>query len=896
MEVRFLITVFYFIFSGFVMGQQNRIDLAHNIKQREKRALVVYKKRPLLDKKVDLNKQWPYRLSSLSVEERVDDLLQRMTLEEKIAQIRHVHSWNIFNGQELDEKKLTSFVGNLSWGFVEGFPLTGEKCRKNMRAIQKYMLTKTRLGIPIFTVAESLHGSVHEGSTIYPQNIALGSTFNPELAYRKTWMTSSDLHAQGIRQVLAPCIDVVRDLRWGRVEESYGEDPFLCGVFAQAEVKGYLDNGISPMLKHYGPHGNPLGGLNLASVECGTRDLHNIYLRPFEMVINKYPVMAVMSAYNSWNQVPNSASRYLLTEVLRNEWGFKGYVYSDWGAIGMLESFHHTASNKAEAAVQAISAGLDVEASSECYPELIRLVKEGKFDERIINESVRRVLTAKFHAGLFEDPYGDQFGEQKMHSLQSIDLSRKIADESTVLLKNEKEVLPLDADKLRSIAVLGPNAAQVQFGDYTWSRNNEDGVTPLDGIRTLLGKEVTINYARGCSMMSKDTSMIAEAVNAARKSEVALIFCGSSSTSLARDYSNTNCGEGFDLHDLELTGAQSELIKAVYGTGKPVILILVSGKPFVLSWEKEHLPAIVAQWYAGEQAGNSIADILFGKVNPSGHLTFSFPQSAGHLPAYYNYLPTDKGYYHRPGNNEKPGKDYVFASPEPLWAFGHGLSYSTFAFEKMSLDRQVYTDKDTIRVKIRICNTGNRRGKEVVQIYVRDFVSSVVTPVKQLKAFAKVDLNPAEDKELSLLIPVEELAITDERGNRFVESGAFDIQAGNASDNIILRQKIFVGDVKKPETSSQDLEKEKTPIGIGPKIVVTGLVRDVQAAPVDDVVISSSAMGKELARSDKKGEYRLTVASDDVLLFTKKGYQQQIISVGNHSNLNIRLNYEDNIE
>ena len=671
---------------------------------------------------------FPYQQAGLPVSQRVDDLMKRMTLEEKIAQIRHLHSWDIFNEQTLDKEKLTAVVGETGYGFVEGFPLTGENCRSSMREIQEYMLTRTRLGIPAFTVAESLHGSAHEGSTIFPQNIALGSTFNPALAYRRACMTADDLHAQGMRQVLAPCIDVVRDLRWGRVEESYGEDPYLCGIFAQSEVKGYLDSGISPMLKHYGPHGNPLGGLNLASVDCGLYDLHAVYLKPFEMVLRHLPVYAVMSTYNSWNRIPNSASRYLLTDILRDRWGFKGYVYSDWGAIEMLETFHHTAANKAEAAIQALTAGLDVEASSECYPELFRLVKEGKLDKSYIDTAVRRVLTAKFECGLFEDPYGDKHAASGgMHSLRSVELSRQIAEESIVLLKNENNLLPLDMNKLTSIAVLGPNADQVQFGDYTWSRDNKDGITPLQGIKALVGEKIKINHAVGCSMMSRDTTGIGEAVEATLKSDVAVIFCGCSSASLARDYTRTNCGEGFDLSDLSLTGAQSDLIQAVYATGKPVILVLVSGKPFAISWEKEHIPAIVAQWYGGEQEGYAIADVLFGKVNPSGHLTYSFPQSAGHLPVYYNHLPSDKGFYKRPGSYEQSGRDYVFSSPEPLWAFGHGLSYTTFSFDKMECDKNIYASGDTIEVKVQVRNTGQRTGKEVVQLYVRDLVSSVVT-------------------------------------------------------------------------------------------------------------------------------------------------------------------------
>lgn len=833
----------------------------------------------------------PYQQAGLPVSQRVDDLLERMTLEEKIAQIRHLHSWDIFNGQVLDKEKLTSIVGNVGAGFVEGFPLTGENCRSSMREIQKYMLTQTRLGIPAFTVAESLHGSAHEGSTIFPQNIALSSTFNPELAYRRACMTAGDLHAQGMRQVLAPCIDVVRDLRWGRVEESYGEDPYLCGIFARSEVKGYLDSGISPMLKHYGPHGNPLGGLNLASVDCGVYDLHAVYLKPFEMVLRHLPVYAVMSTYNSWNRVPNSASRYLLTDILRNRWGFKGYVYSDWGAIEMLENFHHTAANKAEAATQALTAGLDVEASSECYPELSRLVKEGKLEEAYIDTAVRRVLTAKFECGLFEDPYGEKYAASgEMHSPRSVELSRRIAEESIVLLKNENNLLPLDMNKLTSIAVLGPNADQVQFGDYTWSRDNKDGVTPLQGIKALAGEKIKVNYALGCSMMSRDTTGIGEAVEAALKSDVAVIFCGSSSASLARDYSRTNCGEGFDLSDLSLTGAQGDLIRAVYATGKPVIVVLVSGKPFAISWEKEHIPAIIAQWYGGEQEGYAIADVLFGKVNPSGHLTYSFPQSAGHLPVYYNHLPSDKGFYKRPGSYRQSGRDYVFSSPEPLWAFGHGLSYTTFSFDKMRCDKNGYVLGDTIEVKVQIRNTGLRMGKEVVQLYIRDLVSSVVTPVKQLKAFVKPELKPGEQKEVTLQVPVSELCLIDNEGNPFLESGEFEIQVGNSSDCILQKQIIKVGDISVSAASMASREQDKGKIGKGKKITVRGVVRDVQATPIEGVRIYSVGNEKELAVTNKKGEYVLKqVAADDVLIFSKEGHVSRRMLVEGHPVLNVRL-------
>ena len=764
----------------------------------------------------------PYKQPNLPIEERVNDLLSRMTLEEKVTQIRHIHSWNIFNGQTLDTEKLKAFSKGMSWGFVEGFPLTGANCRKNMQLVQKFMVENTRLGIPVFTVAESLHGSVHEGSVIYPQNVALGSTFSPELAYRKAAMITKDLHAQGMHQVLAPCIDVVRDLRWGRVEESFGEDPILCGLFGIAEVKGYMDNGISPMLKHYGPHGNPLSGLNLASVECGLRDLHEVYLKPFEMVIRNTSVLAVMSTYNSWNRIPNSASHYLLTEVLRNQFGFKGYVYSDWGAIEMLKTLHYTAHNSEEAAMQAFTAGLDVEASSNCYPLLADLIKEGKLDEEILNESVRRVLYVKFKMGLFEDPYGERYAHCKMHPQEGVQLSKEISDESVVLLKNENGLLPLNAEKLRSVAVIGPNADQVQFGDYTWSRNNKDGMTPLAGIRQLLGDKVTVRYEKGCSLVSLDTSGIKKAVEVARQSEVAIVFCGSASAALARDYKSSTCGEGFDLNDLNLTGAQS-------------------------------------------------------------------PQSTGHLPVYYDYLPSDKGFYKNPGSYETPGRDYVFSSPDPLWAFGHGLTYTSFVYKSMETDKEHYDPTDTIYVKVDIKNTGKRSGKEVVQLYVRDKVSTVVTPVKLLRDFEKVLVEAGSTRTVRLKVAVKDLYIVDAGNRRIVEPGEFELQVGTASDNILQSKTVIVGDFER-SASAEGMKVAKS----SKNISIHGEVRDVQATLIAGVNIYAGSSGKLLGQSDDKGQYRIDAGNHEILVFRKKGYQSLEVPVDNLGIINVRINYGEN--
>ncbi|MCM1296625.1 MAG: glycoside hydrolase family 3 C-terminal domain-containing protein, partial [Muribaculaceae bacterium] len=819
-------------------------------------------------------KKKSYKDPSLSPKERVADLLPRMNVYEKMAQIRHLHSGDLFNGQEYNAANMKAIAGDVAYGFVEGFPLTGENIKRNMRKIQQHMVDSTRLGIPAFIVAESLHGSVHEGSTIFPQNIALASTFNPSLAYKRATAISEDLHYQGINQILSPCIDVVRDPRWGRVEETYGEDPFLNSEIAVNEVRGYLDSGISPMLKHFGPHGNPSGGLNLASVNGSTSEFFDIYMKPFSRVVTTLPVMAVMSTYNSWNNEPNSSSHYLLTDVLRGRWGFKGYVYADWGAVDMLRTFHKTAATKADAARQALEAGLDAEASSDCFTTIPQMIADSTLSMKTLDRAVGRVLLAKFKAGLFDDPYGNRYPSEAMHSPESVALSREIADESTVLLKNEGNLLPLNASRIKSIAVIGPNADQVQFGDYSWSRSNSNGVTPLEGIRNLVGDRVTVNYAKGCEIMTRDTSMIAEAVDAASRSDVAVIFCGSASASLARDYSGSNCGEGFDTPDLDLTGAQSQLIEAVVATGKPVVLVLVTGKTYAIGREKETLPAIVMQWYAGERAGESIADILFGNVNPSGHLPVSMAQSAGHLPAYYNHLPSDKGYYRAHGSYERPGRDYVFSSPDPLYAFGHGLSYTTFSIA----DLTTLVTADSVKVAFTVANTGDREGKAVPQVYVRDVVSSIETPVKQLKAFTKINLKPGESRRVNLAIPMEELKFTNNRGERLLEPGDFTIMAGFASDNLPLESTVTIGQSNKASSTGNQSD-EPAYKGTGKKIGVSGVVRDVQSTPLKGVTVYSTKQKKEVGRTDAKGAYSVKVADDDTLVFRLSEYIDTTIPV-----------------
>jgi len=733
----------------------------------------------------------PFKNSKLPIEERVKDLLGRMTLEEKIAQMRSLSFSQFLVNGKMDESKIANATKNLSYGTIEGIKLTAKEISDYSVILQKFMKEKTRLGIPVIVTTEALHGSVQDNSTIFPQALAQGSTFNPDLIKKMTALISRELKAQGVKQVLSPDLDLARELRWGRVEETYGEDPYLNGRMGVAFVTGFNENNIICTPKHFAAHGSPTGGLNLASVAGGERELHSIYLKPFETVIKETKPLSIMNAYSSYDGIPIAGSKYFLTDILRNEWGFKGYVYSDWGSIDMLYSFHYTAKDEADAALQAVTAGLDFEISSDCYAKLDSLVKNNLLDVKYIDLAVSRILYTKFSAGLFENPFADREGFEKlMHQPDAIALAKEIARESIVLLKNEKNILPIKGD-IKSISIVGPNADQVQFGDYSWTKDNKYGITPLQAIKNLIGDKVQIKFSKGCDILNTNVDF-SEAINNTKNSDLTIIFLGTTSASLAREYKNSVSGEGYDLSDIKLPGMQEELVKELHKTGKPVIVVLVSGKPLAISWIKDNIPGILVQWYGGEEAGTAIAEMLFGKVNPSGRLNVSFPQSTGHLPVYYNYYPTDKGYYKRPGSPEKPGNDYVFASPDALWPFGYGLSYTSFKYENLEVKKEKLKADETAEIRVTVTNTGAMDGKEVVQLYVRDKVSSVVTPIKELKRFEKIFLKAGESKTVTFKLPMEELALYNAEMKKVVEPGEFELQIGTSAENIVLKKTIEV--------------------------------------------------------------------------------------------------------
>jgi len=660
--------------------------------------------------------------------------------------------------------------------------------------LQTYMQKNTRLGIPVLTAVEGIEGILQNGCTLFPQELAQGSTFNPELIKKMTTAAGEEAKVIGVHQILSPVLDLARELRWGRVEETFGEDPYLAAQMGTAFVSGYQSFDITCTPKHFVAHGSPSGGLNCANVSGGERELRSLYLYPFAKVIANTNPLAVMSCYSSYDGVAVSGSHYYMTDILRGELGFRGYVYSDWGSVERLETFHHEVNSPEAAAIKSLEAGVDLDVYG-AYETLEKSVQSGKLDVRYIDQAVRRILTVKFQLGLFDDPFGEPAKVAKVvHSAGHVALSKAVADESAVLLKNDGNILPLNLAKYKSIAVVGPNADQTVFGDYSWtSKDTKEGITLLQGLKDVAGKKTEIRYAPGCDWWSQDRSGIAEAVKTVQASDLAVVAIGTRSTFLGRSPHNSTAGEGFDLSSLDLPGVQLDLLKAIKATGKPFVVVFISGKPLAMPWVKENANAVLVQWYGGEQQGRTIADILTGAVNPSGKLNISFPRSTGNTPSYYNHFITDRNEpFDRPGSPEEPKGHYIFDRPDPLWDFGYGLSYTSFKFSACHLADSVLSARDTIKADVELTNTGIMHGKEVVQLYIHEKVSSVATPVQQLKAFKKVLIKKGQTMKVHLEVPVAELGIYNERMQYAVEPGEFEIQIGNAADNIAFTKLVTV--------------------------------------------------------------------------------------------------------
>jgi beta-glucosidase len=758
----------------------------------------------------------PYQNSDLPAEDRVEDLLSRMTLDEKIDQL----SMKSLNALKMDEKgevtkeSLEQLFESGSIGCLESPFVEHEKVAKLSEAADKYLREKTRLGIPAIQIAECLHGQMALGATIFPQAIGQGSTWNPELIHRMAEIIAHEASLAGVDQALSPLFDLGRDARYGRIEECYSEDAYLVSQMGIAFVNGMQgdpevtknripENHVMCTAKHFVGCGIPQTGIFIAPAVVGEHELRSLHFKPFEDVIKKANIYSIMPGYHELNGVPVHGSRWLLTDVLREEWGFEGYVFSDYTAIQMMQNFHKVSDNKKETAHRAITAGVDLEAPGRSvYGELKSLVESGEMDESVVDTAVRRILLAKFKAGLFDRPFKvAPKRAEKIHTKEYVSHARKMAEESIVLLKNSEQLLPLDKGKIKSIAVIGPNADQVQFGDYTVTKSNDYGITLLQGIEQIVGDDVKINYARGCGITDLDKSGFNEAVEAAQKSDVVVVAIGGTSLIYSGvgwgeeklDKHNT-CGEGMDRATLDPPGVQADLIKAIHATGKPVVLVMIHGRPYSIQWEKEHIPAIVEAWYPGEQGGHAIADVLFGNINPSGKLPVSVPRSAGHIPTVYDYKPSARGLYRRRGTPDNPGRDYVFSSPDPLFCFGHGLSYTSFEYTNINVVTPELKNGEQLKLSVDVKNNGDMSGMEVIQLYLRDKVSSVTTPVQQLKGFQKIELQPDESRTVEFTVDFEELSLYNQDMQKVVETGDFEVQIGSSSEDIRLKGEFKVTD------------------------------------------------------------------------------------------------------
>ncbi len=735
------------------------------------------------------------------VEKRVADLLKRMTLEEKVGQMSM--------SSLADVKKSKVGFGVLASPFSSVKEVTEQSI-----IAKKYSREQTRLGIPPIQIGECLHGQLAAGATTFPQAIAQGSTWNPALIEQMGAVIAYEASTSGVDQALSPLFDLIRDARYGRVEECFAEDPYLVGQLGSAFVRGMQGDPsktrnsiafdkVMCTGKHFAAYSKPLAGINLAPADIGERELRSMFLPPFKEAVQGANIASIMPSYNEIDGIPAHSNQFLLKQVLREEWGFKGYVFSDYGGLTQLYNFHKVATTPADAAMLGMNAGVDLEASGpDVYAHLAELVKAGKIKESQIDSAVARILTAKFKAGLFEKPLPDTLRlKQRLHTEDHIKLSQQIAEESIILLKNDKSLLPLNISKIKSLAVIGPNANKVQYGDYSFTRDNLSGVTVLEGIKQFAGNSVKVNYAKGCELSGLDKSGFDEAVKTAEGSDAVVVVLGTTSVVFSGIGWNGKapgnepkdpftCGEGYDVTDINPQGVQRELLQALHKAGKPIILVLVHGRPWSISWEKENIPAILEAWYPGEKGGTAIANILFGKTNPSGRLNMSIPQSTGHIPVFYNYVNSAKGINRKHGTIEKPGLDYVYSSTDPLFPFGFGLSYTTFHYDNVKVSKSVFSKMDQVDISVDVKNTGSVTGKEVVQLYLGNKVNSVSTPEMALKRFSKITLKPGEVKTVKFTINRADIAIWNRSMKQVTEPGTFDVMIARAANDVVLKKQL----------------------------------------------------------------------------------------------------------
>jgi beta-glucosidase len=759
-----------------------------------------------------------YRNSALPPAKRVKDLLARMTLEEKAAQMMCV--WQKKAETLVDEKgnfdlakAKKAFRHRRGLGQV-GRPSDAGGARDSAdnrtartmavltNDIQKFFLEHSRLGIPVIFHEECLHGHAAIGGTSFPQPIGLAATFDPELVEQLFSMTAAEARARGAHQALTPVVDVARDPRWGRVEETYGEDPYLVSRMGIAAVRGFQGDAtfrdkrhVIATLKHFAAHGQPESGMNCSPVNVSERLLRETFLYTFKQALDEGGALSVMASYNEIDGIPSHANRWLLRDVLRKEWGFQGFVVSDYYAITELKSRkdvggHAVAPDFKEACRQAVEAGVNIELPEpDCYLHLAELVRKGVLKERQLDDLVAPMLHAKFQLGLFDDPYVDP---DAADALVGCDAHRQLAlqaaRQTITLLKNENNLVPLSLDAIRTIAVIGPNANRSLLGGYSGIPKHD--VSVFEGIKARVGDRAQVLYSEGCKITvggswvqdevvapdpAEDRRQIAEAVKVAQQADVIVLAIGGNEQTSREAWAFWHLG---DRPSLDLIGRQEELVRAMLSTGKPVVVFLFNGRPLSINSLSREVPVIFECWYLGQETGHAVAEVLFGDSNPGGKLPITIPRSAGHLPAFYNYKPTAR-------------RGYLFDDVTPLYPFGFGLSYTTFTIDNLHLDRKKIKLGASARVSADVTNTGARSGSETVQMYIRDVFSSATRPVKELKGFRRVVLTPGEQRTVTFDITPELLKFYDANMKYTVEPGDFEIMVGNSSRDADLQKVIL---------------------------------------------------------------------------------------------------------
>ncbi len=758
------------------------------------------------------NEKPAYKNPELSIDDRVKDLLARMTLEEKVAQMMclwmekpndnsRVPKENLPLGgefsPELAKQKMPNGIGQFARQREER---DARRSAVYANAVQKWLIENTRLQIPAVFHDEILHGNMAEGSTVFPTPLSLASSWDTDLISRVFTVAARQTRLRGTHHVLGPNMDLAREPRWGRTEETYGEDPYLTSRMIVALVRAVQGNATyaNPKIddahviatgKHFAGHGQPENGTNIGPVNLSERLLRETHFVPFEAAVKEANLFSIMPAYHEIDGVPVHANRWMLDTILRKEWGFRGTIVSDYYAMGELVKRHHVADDDADAARQALEAGLDVELPDPGVNQtLVGQVKAGKISESLINQAVARILYQKFQLGLFENPYVDPEKAARMtDTADDRKLAAEAARRSIILLKNEKNTLPLDRSKLKSVAVIGPNANRAHLGGYT-DPKPPLAVSILDGVKNKVGNNIKVNYAEGVKITKEggnwfgdtatlndaasDRKLINEAVQTAKNSDAVILVIGGNEDTNKEGWAESHLG---DRDSLELVGRQNDLVRAVLETGKPTIVFLINSGPLAINYVAENVPAILEGFYLGEETGTAAADVLFGDYNPGGKLPVSFPRSVGQLPIYYNYKPTAR-------------RGYLFSSTEPLFPFGFGLSYTTFSYSNLKITKpKIKADEETT-VTFDVTNTGKIRGDEIAQMYIRDDVSSVTRPVKELKDFARISLEPNETRQVVFKITPSKLAFYNREMKRVVEPGTFQIMVGGSSVKLLNRQ------------------------------------------------------------------------------------------------------------